>query len=76
MANFITEGFKRFWLEKALSLLVSVKMIIMGGSAALLCFGFLSGDNFVAIIVAVTSAYGINKAVQSFRKLPKILEEK
>lgn len=74
--NLVTEVFKRFWLEKLLSFFVSVKMIIMAASAVLVWYGKISGDNFAAIVLGVTGAYGINKVVETFRKkVPAALRE-
>lgn len=71
----MTKKYWRFWFEKACSFLVSVKMILAGGTATLLCFGKISGDNFTTVLLAIISAYGAVKTAATIKKTPEYLDE-
>ena len=73
--NLVNEKYKRFWLEKFFSFFVSVKMILLATGTIMLIFNKITGDNYVALVLGITGAYGLNKVTETWRKLPKSLSE-
>jgi len=71
----MSKKYWKYWFEKACSFFVSVKMILAAVTSTLLCFGFISGENYTTIMIAIISAYGAVKTAATIKKTPEYLGE-